>query len=170
MTKKKKWTPPNVLKTILVGCEWEGERNFLSYLKTLYYPRWQGFDVTPKNMWWWSPIFTVTRAQNEGHHYKYVWIDTDRPEIGEARTLAETSWIMIFENNPCFEKEILKMLWKTKNVRDYKREFERHFPEEDLCDEKTYERLFPKGKIDELRRTGNFIFESIVRLLETGNI
>jgi hypothetical protein len=34
---------------------------------------------------------TITRAQNEGHDYKYAWIDTDRPEIEEARTLAETS-------------------------------------------------------------------------------
>lgn len=170
MPKKKKWTPPSVLKTILVGCEWENEKTFLFYLKSLYYSRWQGFDVTPKNKWWWSPIVTVIRTQNEGHDYKYVWIDTDRPEIGEARTLAETSWIIIFENNPCLEWEILRMLWKTKKTRNYKGTFEKCFPEEDLCNEKTYEKLFPKEKIDGLRRTGNFIFENIIRLLETGRI
>ncbi len=170
MLKGKRWVPPSVLKTILIGCEWESERTFLSYLKALYYPRWQGFDVTPRNMWWWSPVMTVTRVQNEGHDYKYAWIDTDRVEIDEARNLAQNNWIGVFENNPCFEKEILRMLWKTKKVKDYKSEFKKHFPGEDLCDEKTYMKLFPKVKIEDLRQNSKFIFENIIKLLETGEL
>ena len=170
MPKKKKWTPPNVLKTILIGCEWESERTFLSYLKTLYYSREKGFDITPKNMWWWSPHVTVTRVRDEGHDYKYVWTDTDRPEIEQARTVAKKSWIILFENDPCLEREILRMLQKTKKVTDYKKEFKKHFPEESLCDERTYEKLFPKTKIDNLRRDNNFIFEDIIKLLETGTL
>ena len=154
----------------MIGCEWESEYTFLSYLKELYYPRWEGFDVTPKNMRWWSPRVTIARAQNEGHDHKYVWIDTDRPEIEKARTLAEKSWMIIFENNPCLEWEILRMLWKIKKTSDYKGTFEKCFPGEDLCDKKTYLKLFPKEKIDELRRNNNCILEDIIKLLETGEI
>lgn len=167
---EKKKKSRRILKTILIYCEWDCEYIFLSCLKDIYHERWSGFILTVENGRGWSPDILVKKVkESEGYHKKYIWLDTDRPEIERARVIASKSWIVLFENTPlCLEGEILRMLGRNiKWVSDYNSKFAKLYPNEDLCEKKAYVKLFPKEKIEIIRQNNDFVISRIVKLLET---
>ena len=133
------------LKTILIYCEWYCEYAFCLYLREIFHIRWSGFIITVGNWFWWSPVKTVERAINQdGYDHKFVWIDTDRSEIDDAKELASRKDIKVIENIPCIEAEILKLKvistkWSSKK---HKKIFLDNFPGIDLTEKDHYNRLF----------------------------
>lgn len=159
------------LKTILIYCEWYCEYALCLYLKDLFHKRWGGFTVTIINWYWWSPVKTVERAmKDDWFDEKYVWIDTDRPELEEARSMAGQNCILIVENILCIESELLKVVdIKIKWASDHKSIFKKNYPELDLTDKRSYETLLSKGTIKWWRKKSDPI-NKIIEILEKGNI
>jgi hypothetical protein len=101
---------------------------------------------------------------------KYVWIDTDRPEIEEARLMANQNYILIVENILCIESELFKVLGiKIKWAPDHKSTFKKNYPELDLTDKRSYETLLSKNIIKWWRKKSDPI-NKIIEILEKGNI
>jgi len=110
----------------------------------------------------------LVKKTNESDWFdqKYIWVDTDREEINEARDLAEKTGIILFENIPCLEWEILKIYDKNKRITNYKSAFVKKYPNENLCEEKTYSKLFPKKIIYQIKNNKNCLLSRIIELIE----